>query len=95
VISLAAIIVFLGQFIFVINFIWSIYKGKKSSQNPWHANTLEWTSPIEGIHGNWHGDIPEVHRWAYDYSRYPESDVDFIPQNVPLSEEEKKTYVDH
>ena len=28
----------------------------------------EWTSPVEGIHGNWHGDIPEVHRWAYDYS---------------------------
>jgi hypothetical protein len=37
----------------------------------------------------------KYHRWAYDYSRYPESDVDFIPQNVPLSEEEKKTYVDH
>jgi cytochrome c oxidase subunit 1 len=95
IISLAAIVVFLGQFIFVVNFFWSIYRGRKSTQNPWQANTLEWTSPIEGIHGNWHGEIPEVHRWAYDYSRYPESDTDFIPQNVPLSEEEKKTYVDH
>jgi cytochrome c oxidase subunit 1 len=95
VISIATIIVFLGQLVFVINFFWSIYRGRKSSQNPWQANTLEWTSPIEGIHGNWEGDVPEVYRWAYDYSRYPESDVDFIPQNVPLSEEEKKTYVDH
>ena len=95
VISIATIIVFLGQLLFLVNFFWSIYRGRKSSQNPWQANTLEWTSPIEGIHGNWDGDLPVVHRWAYDYSRYPESDTDFIPQNVPLSEEEKKTYVDH
>lgn len=95
VISVAAIIVFLGQLLFLVNFIWSIYRGKKSGQNPWQANTLEWTSPIEGIHGNWEGDIPEVHRWAYDYSRYPDSETDFVPQNVPLSEEEKKTYVNH
>ncbi len=95
VISIAAIVVFLAQFVFLINFVWSIFRGKKSTQNPWQANTLEWTSPIEGIHGNWEGDTPEVHRWAYDYSRYPDSDVDFIPQNVPLSEDEKKTYVNH
>jgi cytochrome c oxidase subunit 1 len=95
VISVAAIIVFLGQLLFLVNFIWSIYRGKKSGQNPWQANTLEWTSPIEGIHGNWEGDIPEVHRWAYDYSRYPDSETDFVPQNVPLSEEEKKNYVNH
>ena len=94
-ISIAAIIVFLGQFVFLINFFWSMYKGRKSSQNPWQANTLEWTSPIEGIHGNWEGDIPEVHRWPYDYSRDENSDVDFIPQNVPLSEAEKKDYVHH
>ncbi|HUM52500.1 MAG TPA: hypothetical protein PK431_11825, partial [Chitinophagales bacterium] len=59
----------------------------------WNANTLEWTSPVEGIHGNWHGDIPEVHRWAYDYSR-PGNESDFIPQNVPLTEKEK-TEADH
>ncbi|MDB5227689.1 MAG: cytochrome c oxidase subunit [Bacteroidota bacterium] len=95
VISITAIVVFLGQILFLINFIWSIFKGRKSPQNPWQANTLEWTSPIEGIHGNWHGEIPEVYRWPYDYSRDPNSDVDFIPQNVPLSEAEKKDYVHH
>ncbi|MFN8238240.1 MAG: cbb3-type cytochrome c oxidase subunit I [Chitinophagales bacterium] len=94
-ISIAAIVVFLGQFVFLINFFWSMYKGRKASQNPWQANTLEWTSPIEGIHGNWEGDIPEVHRWPYDYSRDENSDVDFIPQTVPLSEAEKKDYVHH
>lgn len=95
VISVATIIVFLGQILFIINFFWSMYKGKKSTQNPWNATTLEWTSPIEGIHGNWEGELPTVHRWPYDYSRDPNSDVDFIPQTVPLTEEEKKDKIHH
>jgi hypothetical protein len=36
--------------------------------NPWKSNTLEWTAPVEHIHGNWPGEVPEVHRWPYDYS---------------------------
>ena len=71
------------QTIFLFNFFYSIFKGTKSSQNPWKANTLEWTTPIERIHGNWPGDIPEVHRWPYDYSK-PGADDDFIQQNIPL-----------
>jgi len=94
-ISVATIIVFLGQLLFLVNFFWSMYRGRKSVQNPWQANTLEWTSPIEGIHGNWDGELPTVHRWPYDYSRDPNSDVDFIPQTVPLTEEEKKDKIHH
>lgn len=94
-ISIATIIVFLGQLLFLVNYVWSMYRGKKSTQNPWQANTLEWTSPVEGIHGNWDGELPTVHRWPYDYSRNPDSDVDFIPQTVPLTEEEKKDKIHH
>jgi cytochrome c oxidase subunit 1 len=72
-----------------------MYRGRKSVQNPWQANTLEWTSPVEGIHGNWEGELPTVYRWPYDYSRNPDSDVDFIPQTVPLTEEEKKDKIHH
>lgn len=36
-------------------------------------------------HGNWKGDIPEVHRWPYDYSK-PGAPRDFIPQTIPLEE---------
>ena len=86
-ISIATVIVFFAQFIFLINFFWSIKRGRKSGQNPWGANTLEWTSPIEGIHGNWEGDLPTVYRWPYDYSR-PGAETDFIPQTVPLTEKE-------
>jgi cytochrome c oxidase subunit I len=47
--------------------------------NPWRSNTLEWTTPVEHIHGNWPGEIPEVHRWPYDYSK-PGHDEDFVTQ---------------
>jgi cytochrome c oxidase subunit 1 len=71
------------QLVFLYNFFVSIFYGKKSVQNPWKSNTLEWTAPVEHIHGNWPGAIPEVHRWPYDYSN-PEHDEDFVPQNVPM-----------
>ncbi len=94
---------FLGgaaQLIFLANFFISIYRGQKATQNPWKSNTLEWTTPVEHIHGNWPGAIPEVHRWAYDYSKVwdDESDSrcgeyvhgkDFVLQTTPLLEGEE------
>jgi cytochrome c oxidase subunit I len=86
-VSIFAIVGALAQGIFLFNFFYSIFRGQKSSQNPWRSNTLEWTTPVEHIHGNWPGAIPEVHRWPYDYSK-PDSEEDFIPQTVPLREGE-------
>ena len=76
------------QLVFLWNFFHSIFFGKKTVQNPWRSNTLEWTAPVEHIHGNWPGEIPEVHRWAYDYSK-PGHDDDFVPQNVPMKDGEE------
>ncbi|WP_372473743.1 cbb3-type cytochrome c oxidase subunit I [Capnocytophaga sp. ARDL2] len=76
------------QLVFLWNFFYSIFYGKKATQNPWRATTLEWTTPVAHIHGNWPGEIPEVHRWPYDYSK-PGYEEDFVPQNVPLKEGEK------
>ena len=84
IITIAAILTFLAQGIFIFNFVYSIFKGKKATENPWKSNTLEWTTPVEPIHGNWPGEIPTVYRWPYDYSKPGASD-DFIPQNVPFS----------
>lgn len=81
----AAIIAGVGQLAFLINFFGSIFKGKVAPQNPWNSNTLEWTTPVEHIHGNWPGEIPTVHRWPYDYSK-PGHNEDFIPQHVPFSQ---------
>ena len=77
------------QFIFIFNFFYSIFKGTKASKNPWQANTLEWTTPVERIHGNWPGELPTVHRWAYDYSK-PGAEKDFILQTEPLKEGEEE-----
>jgi cytochrome c oxidase subunit 1 len=87
-ISTVAMIVFAVQILFVFNFFYSIFKGRKvTSTNPWGANTLEWTTPINPGHGNWPGDIPEVHRWAYDYGK---DGREFIPQTEAIGADESK-----
>ena len=86
-ITIVSIIVFAMQLMFVFNFFYSIFKGRKvTTQNPWGANTLEWTTPIRPGHGNWEGEIPEVHRWPYDYSK---DGREFIPQTEPIGANEK------
>ncbi len=95
VITVFALIGGLAQLIFLANFFFSIGKGKKSVQNPWKGNTLEWTTPVEHMHGNWPGEIPEVHRWAYDYSKTDDhgdlwGGQDFTPQIVPIREGEEE-----
>ncbi|WP_205508648.1 cytochrome c oxidase subunit I [Longitalea arenae] len=93
-ITIASMIVFAIQLLFVFNFFYSIFKGRKvNTKNPWEATTLEWTTPILPPHGNWEDEIPEVHRWAYDYDKDERS---FIPQTEPVraSEVEGKKEVD-
>jgi len=56
---------------------------KLATTRAWHATTLEWQTPDHPPkHGNWGHHLPEVHRWAYDYS-VPGYEDDYIPQNVP------------
>jgi cytochrome c oxidase subunit I len=87
-ITIVSVVVFAVQLMFVFNFFYSIFKGRKvTTPNPWGANTLEWTTPIRPGHGNWPGEIPEVHRWAYDYGK---DGREFIPQIEPIGENETK-----
>jgi len=85
-ITVVSVIVFAMQLMFVFNFFYSIFKGRRvRTQNPWGSNTLEWTTPINPGHGNWPGEIPEVHRWAYDYGK---DGREFIPQTEPVGPNE-------
>lgn len=85
-ITVFAIIAFFIQLVFVINFFYSIWYGRKmKTKNPWQANTLEWTTPIEPVHGNWPGNLPVVHRWPYDYNK---DEREFVQQHIPLKEGE-------
>lgn len=78
-ITLAAFVLFLGQILFMYNYFVSMKRGAEASENPWESVGLEWSTPVRPGHGNWEGDIPEAHRWPYDYSK-PGAKRDYIPQ---------------
>jgi len=89
-ITISAILVFCVQLLWVFNFFYSIWRGKKvTEKNPYGANTLEWTTDIEPVHGNWHGKLPTVERWAYDYGK---DGKEFITQITPYAEGEEVTH---
>ncbi len=85
-ITMASIVLATVQLLFIINLIWAMKNGKPVGGNPWEATTLEWQTPdTPPKHGNWGPDLPEVYRWAYDYS-VPGAKLDYIPQNEPHHE---------
>jgi cytochrome c oxidase subunit 1 len=81
-ISHAAWMLGVAQIPFIVNFFWSIWKGKKvTSDNPWGATTIEWQAPTPPPHGNF--AIPvAAHRGPYEYS-VPGHEKDFTPQTQP------------
>ncbi len=81
VISLAAFLLVSAQFLFIVNFVWSLVRGRVAEANPWRATTLEWTVASPPPHGNF-DRAPVVERWAYQYG-VPAADGDFAVQTVP------------
>ncbi|MBM3450779.1 MAG: cytochrome c oxidase subunit I [Armatimonadetes bacterium] len=81
VITISAFMIFIGGLVFAYNLIWSLTHGPNSADNPWRATTLEWSTPTPPPHGNWVGEVPAVHRGAYEYS-VPGAKDDYIPQWV-------------
>jgi len=64
---------------FFWNMIWSLRNGPKAPNNPWHANSLEWTVASPPGHGNF-PVTPVVYHGPYEYS-VPGMTRDFLPQN--------------
>jgi cytochrome c oxidase subunit 1 len=82
IITVGAIGLGLSQIPFAINFVMSMFTGRKAPMNPWNANTLEWTAPSPPPHLNWGEKLPTVHRGPYEYSD-PDAKDDFLPQTHP------------
>ena len=82
-ITVSALILGASQIIFLYNFVWSLFAGKKAERNPWQANTLEWVAASPPPHGNFEAQ-PTVYRGPYEYSS-PEVKEDWLPQNKQLS----------
>jgi cytochrome c oxidase subunit 1 len=80
--TLSLVVMLLAQPIFLVNFIWSMFRGPKADKNPWKSNTLEWTTESPPPHGNWPPDqLPTVYRPPYEYS-HPDRKEDYWPQNL-------------
>jgi cytochrome c oxidase subunit 1 len=77
--TVALVVMLLFQFVFIWNFIRSMFRGPKAEKNPWKANTLEWSADSPPPHGNW-PEMPTCHRGPYEYAT-PGRDQDFWPQN--------------
>jgi cytochrome c oxidase subunit 1 len=80
----AAFITIAGQFIFLFNLFWSMKFGKKATDNPWEATTLEWTTATPPPHDNFGGHIPVVYNDPYEYS-VPGAPRDFVMQTDPAT----------
>lgn len=78
--SFSAWILGAAQILFIINFFLSLKTGKKATDNPWDATTLEWATPTPPPHGNFLTE-PTVYRGPYEYS-VPGKATDYIPQHV-------------
>ena len=77
-ISESAWLMGLAQIPFILNFCLSWKYGRKVSDNPWEATTLEWSAPSPPPHGNFI-HVPVVYRGPYEYS-VPGHATDFTPQ---------------
>ena len=81
-ITFAAFVTISAQLIFLVNLFWSMKAGKKASDNPWEATTLEWTTATPPPHDNFGGHPPTVYNGPYEYG-VPGAPQDFVMQTDP------------
>jgi len=79
-ISHAAFLTAAIRLVFLLNVFWSMFKGRKASENPWEASTPEWTVPSPPPHDNFAGKHPVVHHGPYEFS-VPGAEKDYIMQD--------------
>jgi len=82
-ISVMAFLLLASQIPFIVNFFWSLFKGKRAPDNPWNDNGLEWTVSSPAPHGNF-ATTPTVYHGPYEYSS-PLVEEDFLPQSRKVS----------
>jgi cytochrome c oxidase subunit 1 len=78
--SVTAFCLLVSQLLFIVNFFWSLFRGKPAGNNPWQANTLEWTTASPPPHGNFTTPLT-VYHGPYEYS-VPGRQQDWLPQHL-------------
>ncbi len=81
-ITFAILLTVFAQGLFLINFLWSLFRGEKVLEcNPWRATTLEWSVSSPPPADDFGPSGPVVYRGAYEFS-VPEVAEDFVPQHL-------------
>jgi cytochrome c oxidase subunit 1 len=81
-ITVAILVTVFAQGLFLINFLWSLFRGKKAEEcNLWRATTLEWSVPSPPPANDFGPSDPVVYRGAYEFS-VPDVAEDFVPQHL-------------
>src|SRR6266850_1170033 len=80
-ITVAILLTVFAQGLFLINFLWSLFRGEKAEEcNFWRATTLEWRVPSPPPADDFGPSDPVVYRGAYEFS-VPDVAEDFVPQH--------------
>jgi cytochrome c oxidase subunit 1 len=81
-ITFAILLTVAAQVLFLINFLWSLFRAKRVQEcNPWRATTLEWSVASPPPADDFGDRDPVVYRGAYEF-RVPEVAEDFVPQHL-------------
>ena len=81
-ITAAMLLTVFAQGLFLINFLWSLFRGERVLEcNPWRATTLEWSVSSPTPADDFGATDPVVYRGAYEFS-LPGVAEDFVPQHI-------------
>ena len=81
-ITVAILLAVFAQGLFLINFLWSLFRSQKVVDcNPWRATTLEWSVSSPPPAADFGSNDPVVYRGAYEFSS-PDAAEDFVPQHL-------------
>jgi cytochrome c oxidase subunit I len=81
-ITVAILLTVFAQGLFLINFLWSLFRGEKVADcNPWRSTTLEWSVSSPPPVDDFGATTPVVYRGAYEFS-VPDAAEDFVAQNL-------------
>jgi cytochrome c oxidase subunit 1 len=81
-ITVAMLLTVFAQGLFLINFLWSLFRGERVLEcNPWRATTLEWSVSSPPPADDFGATDPVVYRGAYEFS-LPGVAEDFVPQHI-------------
>ena len=91
--TISAFVLGAVQIIFIVNFFWSLFRGKVAGRNPWESNSLEWSAPSPPPHGNFEV-TPAVYRGPYEYGPI-DAPQDHLMQTQFIEGGEPKELVHH